>query len=226
MGPASPGIVVRIWLYTIVSGSTPNDRALGGFVRQPRLSDRVAKDILETIVAQRLQPGDPLPPERELGKQFGVSRTVVREAVRALEARGLVDVRVGSRIRVAAVDPQTVVDSISHFVRTARLDASGIAALRDSLEAIAARMAASHATDHDRELIDRAVDGEDAAFRRAVMAASHNELLTVLAEAIGELAHRPPSSGLDGQRPVADAIAQGDPDGAEQAMRALGRQPG
>jgi GntR family transcriptional repressor for pyruvate dehydrogenase complex len=209
-----------------VSSSTPNTRSLGVFARQPRLSDRVAQDIITTIVAQRLQPGDSLPPERELGEQFGVSRTVVREAVRALEARGLVEVRVGSRIRVAAVDPQTVRDSIWHFVRTVRLDESAIAALSDSLEAIAARMAASYATEHDRELIERAVGRDDGAFRRAVLAASHNELLVVLAEAIGGLAAPARSSSLDGHRQVADAIARADPDGAEQAMRNRVRQPG
>ena len=209
-----------------MSSSTPNLGSLGVFARQPRLSDRVAQDILTTIVAQRLQPGDALPPERELGEQFGVSRTVVREAVRALEARGLVEVRVGSRIRVAAADPQTVRDSIWHFVRTVRLDESAIAALSDSLEAIAARMAASYATEPDRELIDRAVGRDDGAFRRAVMAASHNELLVVLAEAIGGLTAPTRSSSLQGHRQVAEAIARADPDGAEQAMRNRVRQPG
>src|ERR687888_114407 len=50
--------------------------------REPRLSDKVADLLLETIVARRLEPGERLPSERELGEQFGVSRTVVREAVR------------------------------------------------------------------------------------------------------------------------------------------------
>jgi GntR family transcriptional repressor for pyruvate dehydrogenase complex len=209
-----------------VSGSTPNDRVLGAFARQPRLSDRVAEDIIETIVAQRLEPGDPLPPERELGEQFGVSRTVVREAVRTLEARGLVDVRVGSRIRVAAADPKTVQDAIWHFARSARLDQSAIDALGQSLDAIAARMAARHATEHDLQLIDRAVERDDDAFRRAVMSASHNELLIVLAQAIGGLTEPTPRGTMDGHRPVADAIARGDPDRAEQAMRNRVRQPG
>jgi GntR family transcriptional repressor for pyruvate dehydrogenase complex len=186
----------------------------------------VANDIIETIVAQRLQPGDALPPERELGEQFGVSRTVVREAVRALEARGLLDVRVGSRIKIAAVDPRTVCEAIWQFARTARLDGTSIAALSESLEAIAARMAARHATADDLDAIDRAVERDDDAFRRAVISASHNELLIVLAEAIGGLTE--PSLGglLQDHRPVADAIQRRDPDEAEQAMRRRVRQPG
>ena len=57
--------------------------------RDARLSDKVTEAILQTIVSNRLKPGDALPPERELGKQFGVSRTVIREAIRALHAKGL-----------------------------------------------------------------------------------------------------------------------------------------
>jgi GntR family transcriptional repressor for pyruvate dehydrogenase complex len=208
-----------------VSDSTPTAGNLGAFSRQPRLSDRVAGEIVETIIARRLQPGDALPPERELGEQFGVSRTVVREAVRALEARGLLDVRVGSRIKVAAVDPRTVHDAIWHFARTARLDQSAVAALSESLVAAAARMAARHATADDLASIDRALEDGDSAFRRAVVSASHNELLIVLAEALGGLIEPAEEIGGAGHRPVADAIVRGDPDAAEQAMRNRVRQP-
>src|SRR3982751_260678 len=61
--------------------------------REPRLSDKVAEMMLETILSRRLAVGDRLPSERELGEQFGVSRTVVREAVRALVTKGVIDVR-------------------------------------------------------------------------------------------------------------------------------------
>ena len=64
--------------------------------REPRLSDKVAEMMLDTILSNRLNVGDRLPSERELGEQFGVSRTVVREAVRALVAKGVIEVRSGS----------------------------------------------------------------------------------------------------------------------------------
>ena len=71
--------------------------ALFGLVnRERRLSDKVADMMLETILSDRLQVGDRLPSERELGEQFGVSRTVVREAIRALVTKGVIDVRSGS----------------------------------------------------------------------------------------------------------------------------------
>jgi len=61
--------------------------------REARLSDKVTAAILETIASNQLQPGDPLPPERELGRQFGGSRTVIREAGGARGAKGLLEVR-------------------------------------------------------------------------------------------------------------------------------------
>jgi GntR family transcriptional regulator, transcriptional repressor for pyruvate dehydrogenase complex len=237
----------RIWSDRIVSGSTPESSktppkarqrahsGLGAFPPQPRLSDRVAADIVRTIIAHDLRPGDALPPERELREQFGVSRTVVREAVRTLDARGILEVRVGSRIKVAAVDPDTVRDAVWHFGRTATLDASAIATVRCALEAAAARAAAEHATSPELELIERsatAAGGSDPSqaelgFRRAVAAASHNDLLVVLTESVAGLipAGRPPVTTLAGRRAVAAAIADRDPDRAERAMRELVGRP-
>ena len=85
--------------------------------REPRLSDKVANMMLETILSRRLEVSDRLPSERELGEQFGVSRTVVREAVRALVAKGVIEVRSGSGLRVAAVDSAAVSESMSLFLR-------------------------------------------------------------------------------------------------------------
>ena len=56
--------------------------------REPRLSDKVAEMMRQTILSRQLAPGTPLPSERELGEQFGVSRTVIREAVRAPRRQG------------------------------------------------------------------------------------------------------------------------------------------
>ena len=84
--------------------------------REPRLSDKVADMMLKTILSERLSVGDRLPSERELGEQFGVSRTVVREAVRALAAKGVIEVRTGSGLRVAAVNAAAVSESMSLFL--------------------------------------------------------------------------------------------------------------
>ena len=74
--------------------------------REPTLTGRVVNQLEALIVDQRLQPGDRLPAINELTQQFGVSRTVIREAIGALAARGLLEVRHGSRTVVSRPSAQ------------------------------------------------------------------------------------------------------------------------
>src|SRR5438034_11575745 len=62
-----------------------------------RASSSIVDQIRAAIVGGQLKAGERLPPERELAEQFGVSRVTVRDALRALEAMGLIEVRVGAR---------------------------------------------------------------------------------------------------------------------------------
>ena len=73
--------------------------------RAPTLADRVAAQLLDAIGAGRFRDGDPLPSERTLGDQFGVSRTVIREAIRALVARDVLEADSGRGVRVIAPNP-------------------------------------------------------------------------------------------------------------------------
>src|SRR3954452_19075793 len=125
--------------------------------REPRLSDKVTEAIIETIVSNKLKPGDMLPPERELGRQFGVSRTVIREAVRALAAKGLLEVRSGSGVRIVAVDEGTVRESMRHSVHGSRLDYGKVDEVRRMLEVAAAGIAAERASAEDIAAMDDAI---------------------------------------------------------------------
>ena len=98
--------------------------------------------MLDTILSKRLQVGDRLPSERELGEQFGVSRTVVREAVRALVAKGIIEVRSGSGLRVAAVDAAAVSESMSLYLRGGAFDFEKVHEVRALLEMHIAGLAA------------------------------------------------------------------------------------
>jgi GntR family transcriptional repressor for pyruvate dehydrogenase complex len=208
--------------------------------RQPKLSDKVAEMMLETILSRRLEPGDRLPSERELGEQFGVSRTVVREAVRALVAKGVIEVRSGSGLRVAAVDASAVRESMSLFLRGATLDYEKVHEVRKMLEVHIAGLAAARSTDPDlRELIvacermEAAIDDVEEAsqldleFHRAIARATHNELYLVLMDSIGEslieirranLAGGSARVTLDLHRSILDAITAHDVEGARMAM--------
>ena len=211
--------------------------------REPRLSDKVTEAIIETIAANKLKPGDVLPPERELGRQFGVSRTVIREAVRALAAKGMLEVRSGSGVRIVAVDEGTVRESMRHFVQGSSLDYGKVDEMRGVLEVAAAGFAAQRATPEDIAAIDENIDAFenecsnldrsvelDLAFHRAIATATHNELFLVLHDSMGEMLikvrRKNLSKGRDERRLVVtmhrrirDGIAAHDPAAAQQAMR-------
>ncbi len=198
--------------------------------------------MLETILARRLRPGDRLPSERELGEQFGVSRTVIREAVRSLAAKGVIEVRSGSGLRVAAVEATNVTESMSLFLRhSSDLDYPKVHEVRTILEVEIARIAAERATDADVDFLtdvcrrmEAAIDDVEAAapldveFHRAIARSTHNELFLVLLDAIGdallEVRRENLSVGSGAEtialhRRILERIAAHDPDGACAAMK-------
>lgn len=210
--------------------------------REPRLSDKVADMMLKTILARSLKAGDRLPSERELGEQFGVSRTVIREAVRALAAKGLIEVRSGSGLRVAAVDAAAVSESMSLFLRGSTLDYPKVHEIRATLEVQMAGVAAERRGEEDVQSLTEACERMEASvgdvqaaavndveFHREIARATHNELYLVLLDAIGEaqlevrrgnLAAGAIGETLAHHRSILEAIVAGDPARARKAMRA------
>jgi GntR family transcriptional repressor for pyruvate dehydrogenase complex len=212
--------------------------------REARLSDKVTDAILEMIASNRLKPGDALPAERELGTQFGVSRTVIREAVRALSAKGLLEVKSGSGVRIVAVHPEQVSESMRHYVKGSMMDYSKVDEVRRVLEVAAAGLAAERATAEDIAAIDDTIvrfenecsDLEasvriDIEFHRSVASATHNELFLVLHDSIGQMLVEVRRRNLSRGRPerrlvvkmhrrIRDGIAAHDPEAAQEAMRA------
>lgn len=208
--------------------------------RQPRLSDKVASLMLDTILSRRLRPGDRLPSERELGGQFGVSRTVIREAVRALVAKGVIEVRSGSGLRVAAVEASAVRESMSLFLHGATLDYEKVHEVRKMLEVHIAGLAAERATDDDlgkltaaceamEDVIDDVEEASlrDLEFHRVIARATHNELYLVLMDSIGEslievrrenLGGGSAADTIDLHRRILDGIVAHDADRARTAM--------
>ena len=210
--------------------------------REARLSDKVTEAILASISAGALKPGDTLPTERELGEQFGVSRTVIREAVRALSAKGLLEVRGGSGVRIVAVNEETVRESMRHFVKGSELDYAKVDEVRRVLEVAAAGLAAERATPEDIARINETIEQMDnscediestvqfdIAFHRALATSMHNELFLVLHDSMGEMLlevrRRNLSRGAERRRLVVemhrrirDAVAAHDPVAAKAAM--------
>jgi GntR family transcriptional regulator, transcriptional repressor for pyruvate dehydrogenase complex len=209
--------------------------------REPRLSDKVAAMMLETILSKRLDVGDRLPSERELGEQFGVSRTVVREAVRELVAKGVIEVRSGSGLRVAAVDASTVRDSMLLFLRGGTVDFENVHEVRTLLEVHISGLAAERAEDEDVEALRavhermqeetdvEAAARDDLEFHRLIARATQNDLYLVLLDSIGasliDIRRENLGSGsapatLEQHARILDAITAREPDGARAAMAA------
>ena len=127
-----------------------------------RASSSIAEQIRGAIVAGRLGEGERLPPERELAEQFGVSRVTVRDALRALEAMGLIDVRVGARGGAFVTVPTGAVvgQTMSDMMMMHALTPEDIVEARLVVELGTVTLACARATAEDmerlRELSERA----------------------------------------------------------------------
>ena len=212
---------------------------------QPRKSmhARIVHELGVGIVSGRLRPGDRLPAEAKLCEAYGVSRPVLREATRVLVAKGLVlsKPRLGSVVRPRdewhTLDPDVLSWTISsvhegEFFRS-------LLVVRRIIEPAAAALAASNANDDDLERIraayermSRAASPEellepDLAFHRAIMSATHNDMLMyighmltlALSESIKLTSRHPDTHALSLPRhkAILTAIANRDALGARHA---------
>ncbi|MEV8504259.1 FCD domain-containing protein [Actinoplanes sp. NPDC051475] len=171
---------------------------LGPVTRTEPLAGRVIAELRHQITSGAWPVGSRIPTEPELVAQLGVARNTVREGVRALAHNGLLDIRQGSGTYVAATSELAGVMQR----RFAAADPGQVRELRRTLEAAAAGFAARRRTDEDLGRLDAlyaqreqawatgardAFVDADAAFHRAVVAASHNEVLTELYADLGEV---------------------------------------
>jgi GntR family transcriptional regulator, transcriptional repressor for pyruvate dehydrogenase complex len=179
-----------------VPGAAPRFTSLA---RSPNLSEAVAEALTDTILSTPLHAGDPLPSERQLCEQFGVSRPVVREAVRSLAAKGLILVRVGRGLEVGKVASGLVAESMTLYLRGSEtVGYDKVSEVRSALEIEIAGVAAARTTPVQIEEIrtiaaalGKAEHAEQAAhadveFHRAIAAATGNELFLVMLDSIGE----------------------------------------
>src|SRR5712691_4302112 len=139
---------------------SPDSGAVLPSVGAPRVYHHIVAHIERAIYDGRLQYGDKLPSERELGRRFGASRVAVREALRALEYRGLLEVRQGSLgghfVRV--VDASVVSRDFRTLLQLGRLTATQLTEARLMMEPEVARLAAERATDVDVKELRAALD--------------------------------------------------------------------
>ena len=162
-----------------------------------RASASIADQIRQAIVAGRLREGERLPPERELAEQFGVSRVTLRDALRALEAMGLIDVRVGARggAFVTAPTGDIVGQTMSDMMMMSAVSPEDVVEARLIVELGTVTLACARATDEDigrlRELAVRAQEELDAGTYTRELSWEFHSLLA-------EAAHNVAVEGLTG----------------------------
>lgn len=160
----------------------------------------LAEKLMEKIHEGELQPGDRLPSERYLAKEYGVSRSVVREALRSMERIGCVESRVGGGTFVKAPEISAVIDPLMLIVSQDDQFALEITETRLILETEIAKLAAKRRTDahiremhHTLEQMQREIlkggkgIKEDAQFHTQLAKAAGNRALQVLVSTCAEV---------------------------------------
>jgi len=212
-----------------------------GPIKSTRIYEEIVRQVKQLIAEGRLKTGDRLPPERELAEKFVVSRTSVREALRALESLGLIEIRAGEGTFVRQVSVDALVGPLALMMTSQREAIGELFEARRVLEPAIAALAASRATPDEVQDMERILESqarevaagrtgiaEDAAFHTAIGAAAHNRAITRIVHAIMDLLTqsreeslntpgRPTRSHQDHRR-ILQAIAKRNPSAARQAM--------
>jgi len=123
-------------------------------VKQGKRHQLISREIKKTIMDGTMRPGDRLPPERELSTTFGASRIVIREALKGLEASGLVVIKPGSGVFVTAGSSKTMSDSLYSLLRMQNTSISEMTEARLIIEPNIARIAAERGTEADFQRLE------------------------------------------------------------------------
>ena len=217
-------------------------------VRTSRLYEQIVQQVEESIHKGALKPGNQLPPERELAHQFGVSRTAVREAVKALREKGLVEAYPGRGTFVTDGTSHAIRQSLDRMIRIGQPEGSTyLAEVREILEPEIAALAATRAEAEDLismheavSIMDKAKRDSDAFieadldFHLALAEAAANPLILSLIDSIVGLLREQrlrifqveggPERGQYHHKRIMEAIEKHDPLGAREAMKAHLRQ--
>src|SRR6202035_3960195 len=213
-------------------------------VKTSRLYEQIVQQVEDSILKGQLKTGDQLPAERDLAQRFGVSRTAVREAVKTLREKGLVEAYSGRGSFVTNGTSQAIRQSLDLMIRINKQEGSAnLAELRLVLEPEIAGLAAQRIEDQllatmrdsvavmERNLHDPdAYIEADLDFHLALAEAAGNPLILSLLDSIVVLLREQRSRifDLDGgpergqfhHKRILAAIEQRDPEAAREAMRA------
>lgn len=213
-------------------------------VKRHSLTEQVADGIVAMILDEGLHTGDALPSTADMSDTFGVSRTVVREALAELAARGIIERSQGRESVVSTPGAHQLRELLGFRVRRDNVDAKAIMEFRQSIEVQAARLAAERASAESLEDLTNAWDrlaaarGEsnfyeaDIDFHGAIARASGNALIELVLDSLVDLLRdvrrtsfrgrkrlgKDPHIVIEDHRRILDAIIERDPEAAAAAM--------
>ena len=214
-------------------------------IQPSRLYEQIVAQIQNRIIEGKLQPGDKLPSEQELAEQFAVSRTAVREAIKALREKGLVEIRPGKGTYISDIISSTsgvMRNSLGVIIAAGLGDGMvDLVQVREILEAEIATIAAKKATEEEIQIMQDAVAVMDEAmddadryieadleFHLALAKATQNPLIPVLIDPIINLLQEQrrrifsveggPQRGQAHHKRILEAVIKHDPAAAHQAM--------
>lgn len=210
------------------------------------LSEQIAQQLVDFIFEQGLTPGDVLPSENRLAENFGVSRPIVREALKSLSAQGFIQVVNGKGAFVKQVDDKLLRLFFTQATQVGQNGLLDMLEIRKPLEIQSAILAAKRGSTEDIDQIMKTVSEMrmaltdlnryaelDVQFHLYVAAAAHNEMLYHFISSIRHLLSDVVQEGLQlrdsreqfermqiGHEKIAQAISQKNPEQAGQWMEA------
>ncbi len=159
-------------------------------IKHTKISDKIVDQIKNQISEGVLKPGDRLPPERDLVKEFGVSRPSLREALNSLVALGFLEVK-GKRTYIKSVASESMLDPLSLLIKSDTQKIFDLIEVRKAIETWGAFLAAQRATEEDIKQLEnileemgkaykqgRSWEKQDADFHLGIAQATHNTIHT------------------------------------------------
>ena len=169
-------------------------------IKSARIYEEIVRQVKQLIAEGKLKSGDRLPPERDLAEKFVVSRTSVREALRALESRGLIEIRAGDGAFVRDISVETLIEPLALVILPHREAVGELFEARRLLEPAIATLAARRATPEEIAEMERILEAQgkevaegrtgvaqDAAFHAAMASSAHNRAISRIVNALMDL---------------------------------------
>ena len=169
-------------------------------IKSARIYEEIVRQVKQLITEGKLKSGDRLPPERDLAEKFVVSRTSVREALRALEGRGLIEIRAGDGAFVRDISVETLIEPLALVILPHREAVGELFEARRLLEPAIATLAARRATPEETAEMERILEAQakevaegrtgvaqDAAFHAALASSAHNRAISRIVNALMDL---------------------------------------